>query len=218
MSSTGDFSVISDPLPRNLILLIDRQGKIPRVGEIGEICIGGQQVFSRYLDAPEAAQRVQRYCPTSGGPLFATGDLGIYRPDITIQFLGREDTQMKLSSERVEIEEIESVTLSLEAVERCAVLVEKNQLYTVVQVAEVAFGQNSGRITKRCLSRLPRRLLPVVHLWPQLPLSSSSKLDRHATLQKFRETERLYKIPNKNAPNSEIENAIASIIAKISGH
>ena len=218
VSSTADVSMISDPLPQNLILIIDRQGKISRVGEIGEICIGGQQILSRYLDAPGATQRVQRCCPVSGGPLIATGDLGIYRPDMTIQLLGREDTQVKLSGERIETEEIESVILSLEAVERCAVLVEKNQLHAKVQVAEVSFGQNSDRITERYLSRLPRRLLPVVHLWPQLPLSSSGKLDRHATLQKFRELERLYKIPNENAPNTEIENAIASIVAKIIGH
>ena len=125
---------------------------------------------------------------------------------------------MKLSGERVEIEEIESVILSLSEVERCAVLVEKHQLYAIIQVADLAFGQLSEQITERCLSRLPRRLLPVVQLWPQLPLTSSGKLDRHATLQKFRETERLYEVPSENVPDSETENAIASIIAKISGH
>ena len=87
VSSTADVGVISEPLPRNSILLMDRQGKIPRVGEIGEICIGGQQVFSRYLDAPKATQRARQYCPASGDSLFTTGDLGVYRSDMTIQFL-----------------------------------------------------------------------------------------------------------------------------------
>lgn len=137
---------------------------------------------------------------------------------MTIQLVGRKGTQVKLSGERVEVEEIESIICSFEAVERCAVLVEKNQLYAVVEEREGTSGPTPNQIREWCLRCLPERLMPLVLLWPSLPLTTSNKLDRHAIMQKFREVERLDVVAADNAPTSETEHSIASIIAKISGH
>ena len=218
VSPSSDVGVISSPLPGNMILLLDRQGEIPRVGEIGEICIGGHQVFSGYLGELEVMERALRRSPAFDSRLFATGDLGRYRQDMTIQLLGRKDTQVKLSGERVEVEEIESVICSFEAVERCAVLVEKNQLYAVVEEREGTSGPTSNQIREWCLGHLPERLVPLVLLWPSLPLTTSNKLDRHAVMKKFREVERLGVVTAENTLSSETEHSIASMIAKISGY
>jgi acyl-CoA synthetase (AMP-forming)/AMP-acid ligase II len=172
--------VIASPLPENVILLLDRQGEIPRVGETGEICIGGRQVFAGYVGEPEATKIALRSSPAFGSRLFATGDLGRYRRDMTIQLLGRNDTQVKVSGERVEVEEIESIICSFEAVERCAVLVEQNQLYALVEGREGPSGLTPNHIREWCLRRLLERLMPLLLLWPSLPLTTSSKLDRHA--------------------------------------
>ncbi|KAL8913401.1 MAG: hypothetical protein Q9171_001780 [Xanthocarpia ochracea] len=66
----------------------------------------------------------------------------VYRPEMIVQILSREDSQVQLSGERIEIEEIESIILSLEAIERCAVLVEENQLHAIIQDAETASHQH----------------------------------------------------------------------------
>lgn len=73
---------------------------------IGHIHIGGPGVALGYWKDPErTAQRFFTH-PTTGERLYWTGDLGRYAGDGTIEFLGREDEQVKLHGHRVELGEI----------------------------------------------------------------------------------------------------------------
>ena len=210
--------VISKPLSGNVIVLLSKQGEISRVGEIGEIHIGGHQLFSGYLGEREATERVLRRSLAIDSLLFATGDLGRYRQDMTIELFGRSDTQVKLSGERLEVEEIESIICSFTLVKRCAVLVERNQLYAIVEESERNSRMTSDQIREWCFGRLPERLVPLVIIWPKLPLTVSSKLDRRVIAQNFRNIQRLDVVAVDNTFNSETEHSIASMIMEISGH
>jgi len=53
--------------------------------------------------------------------LYKTGDLGRYRPDGTIEFLGREDFQVKLNGYRIELGEIEAALLQHPAIREAVV-------------------------------------------------------------------------------------------------
>ncbi len=73
---------------------------------IGHIYIGGPGVALGYWKDPErTAQRFFAH-PKTGERLYWTGDLGRYASDGTIEFLGREDEQVKLHGHRVELGEI----------------------------------------------------------------------------------------------------------------
>lgn len=73
---------------------------------IGHIHIGGPGVALGYWKDPErTAQRFFAH-PKTGELLYWTGDLGRYASDGTIEFLGREDEQVKLHGHRVELGEI----------------------------------------------------------------------------------------------------------------
>ncbi|MFG3259815.1 amino acid adenylation domain-containing protein [Streptomyces sp. NPDC048172] len=78
----------------------------------GELWIGGTGVALGYLgDQERTAERFVIH-PDTGERLYRTGDLGRWLPDGTIEFLGREDSQVKVRGHRIELAEIESALLA----------------------------------------------------------------------------------------------------------
>ncbi|WP_426499520.1 amino acid adenylation domain-containing protein [Streptomyces sp. D54] len=90
----------------------------------GELYIGGAGVALGYFgDEERTAQRFLTD-PATGGRLYRTGDLGRYLPDGTIEFLGREDAQIKIRGYRVELAEVEAAVQAHPAVAAGAVIVD----------------------------------------------------------------------------------------------
>lgn len=88
----------------------------------GELYILGAGLALGYLhDEQLTAARFIRH-PVTGERLYRTGDLGRYLPDGSIEFLGREDSQVKIRGHRIELAEIEAALLSFPAVARAAVI------------------------------------------------------------------------------------------------
>lgn len=72
----------------------------------GELWIGGAGVARGYRGEPELT--AQRFVAWNGSRWYRTGDLGRYWPDGNIEFLGREDFQVKIRGHRIELGEIEA--------------------------------------------------------------------------------------------------------------
>ncbi|WP_413805560.1 amino acid adenylation domain-containing protein [Streptomyces sp. OE57] len=78
----------------------------------GELWIGGTGLALGYLgDVERTAERFVRH-PDTGERLYRTGDLGRRLPDGSIEFLGREDFQVKVRGHRIELAEIETALLA----------------------------------------------------------------------------------------------------------
>ncbi|MEV0424054.1 amino acid adenylation domain-containing protein [Streptosporangium canum] len=90
----------------------------------GELYIGGAGLALGYLgDEDRTAQRFIRR-PDTGERLYRTGDLGRYHDDGTIEFLGREDRQVKIRGHRIELAEVEAAIQSHPAVAAVHVLLD----------------------------------------------------------------------------------------------
>ncbi|MFI6739554.1 amino acid adenylation domain-containing protein [Nonomuraea sp. NPDC050451] len=88
----------------------------------GELYIGGSGVAMGYLgDEGRTAERFVRH---GGERLYRTGDLGRYRPDGNIEFLGREDSQVKIRGHRIELAEVETALQAHPAVAAGTVIVD----------------------------------------------------------------------------------------------
>ncbi len=98
-----------------------------------------EKTSSRFIDHPQM------------GRLYATGDLGRYLPDGTLEFLGRCDFQIKINGLRIEPGEIEAVLGKHSLVQSAVVIVqerlEKNRwLLTLFQVIQpLRLNQQIGR-------------------------------------------------------------------------
>ncbi len=106
----------------------------------GELWIGGAGVARGYQG--DAGRTAERFVDWEGQRWYRTGDLARYWPDGTIEFLGRDDFQIKLRGHRIELGEIEAVLAQHPQVKRAVATLDASgrQLEAVV----VAAGSDRG--------------------------------------------------------------------------
>jgi amino acid adenylation domain-containing protein len=82
------------------VYVLNRQGKVMPVGVMGEIYIGGSGVARGYLNRPELTGErfvIDPFARKGGSRMYKTGDMGRWRADGTVEFLGRNDFQVEKS-------------------------------------------------------------------------------------------------------------------------
>ncbi|MBD8455201.1 non-ribosomal peptide synthetase, partial [Serratia rubidaea] len=171
------------PLVNSQIYILDEHLRLTPAGVAGEICIGGAGVARGYLNRPElTAERFIADPFVDGGRLYRSGDLGRWRPDGTLEYLGRNDAQVKLRGFRIEPGEIEAQLAQVAGVREAVVVVREDSpgdrrlaaYYTGKPLAAV-------QLRREAEARLPGYMVPAayVHL-AALPLTANGKLDRRA--------------------------------------
>ena len=107
---------IGGPIANTHIYLLDEQRRLVQVGAVGEIYVGGPTLGRGYLNRPEST--AEKFIPNpfskdSGDRLYKTGDLGRYRPDGSIEFVGRLDDQVKIRGMRIELGDVEAALIGM---------------------------------------------------------------------------------------------------------
>jgi amino acid adenylation domain-containing protein len=162
--------------------VLDHRFEVRPPWATGQIYIGGAGLARGYLgDTERTAQRFVRH-PRTGERLYRTGDLGRYWPDGTIEFLGREDRQVKVLGFRVEPGEVEAALHDYPGVAECVVATETSpdgQLRLVALVVPAAGRRiDEAAVRAHLRDRLPHYMVPgQVHVVPRLPLTANGKVD-----------------------------------------
>lgn len=177
---------IGRPLSNVHIEILDDGRERVAAETAGELFIGGDCLARGYQGRPDlTAERFvdDRFRP--GLRLYRTGDRARWRPDGTLEFLGRLDDQVKISGYRVEPGEIEAVMAECPGVSQAAVLVREDRpgdkRLVGYYVASSAGAVTPGALQAQLRQRLPRYMLPaaLVEL-TALPLSANGKVNRLA--------------------------------------
>jgi amino acid adenylation domain-containing protein len=185
-----DVVTIGRPIANTQIHILDSQLDRVPVGTTGEIYIGGDGMARGYFAKPDLT--AERFIPDifsvqPGDWLYRTGDLGRYRADGAIEYVGRVDQQVKIRGRRSELGEIEIVVASHEAVREAAVVVQEDgggvkRLVGYVVLKE--FAAESQKPTGREIrdyvrSQLPDYMVPAVIVeLDRMPLTPNGKLNR----------------------------------------
>jgi amino acid adenylation domain-containing protein len=209
---------IGKPIANSRIYILDKRLDPMPIGVSGEIYIGGAGVARGYLNQSELTAERFIADPFSAGPearLYRTGDLGKWREDGTIEYLGRNDHQIKIRGYRVELGEIESQLALAAEVREAAVMVREDEPGQKRLVAYVTLGRRQPQdamvkqMREHLASRLPPHMVPSAFVvLERLPTTPSGKLDR-----------RRLPAPERDTYASQqfvpVEGAIEKVIAEI---
>jgi amino acid adenylation domain-containing protein len=188
--AAGEPVTIGRPIANTWCYVLDDCGQPAPIGVRGALHVGGVGLARGYAGHTEltaARFPTDPFAAREGARMFRTGDRARYLPDGRIEFLGRDDTQVKLRGVRIELREIESALRALDGVADALVVPVPNANAPNHLVAHVRpdrpFGGSIWAAGLRAdLARvLPAAFVPariVTH--HSLPTTPSGKIDRLA--------------------------------------
>ncbi len=211
---------IGRPIANTQVYILDSNLQRVPVGIIGELYVAGDGLARGYWAAPD--RTAERFLPNpwaqTGTRMYRTGDLARYRPDGTIEFLGRVDHQVKIRGFRIELGEIEAVLRSHADVQDCLVMVlpEKQKRLCAYVVLQAGATVDSSTLSRFIQERLPDYMLPATLIrLEQFPLTPNGKVDRSAL--PLPSPDRPTLSGSFIAPRTATEQQIAALFAEILG-
>lgn len=182
----GEFTTIpiGKPVANTSLYILDTNRKLVPVGVPGELYISGSQLARGYLNKPALTNDKFVNDPfTEGRKMYRTGDIARWREDGNIEYLGRNDDQVKINGYRIELGEIETVLGQMPGIHHAVVIATQetaaNRKLVGYVVPKEIFDKDA--IIKYLKERLPDYMVPasLVKL-ENIPLTSNGKVDKKA--------------------------------------
>jgi len=181
----NDFENIPIGRPiHNIRLYVIRDGRQMAIGEAGELCIAGTGLARGYLN--NAALTDEKFTDNPVNPgerIYRTGDIARWLPDGNIEYLGREDHQVKIRGLRIELGEIENTVREYPGITDCIAVVKKYSENIILIIAYVVCRSDLdvGDLMRHLKKRLPDYMIPNrFQKIDEMPLTPSGKADRKA--------------------------------------
>jgi yersiniabactin nonribosomal peptide synthetase len=174
-------------MPNQQMYVLNKQLDYSPVGVVGDIYIGGKglakgywkdecKTKSKFIIHPKAKQR-----------LYQTGDIGRYLSDGSIEFLGREDTQVKLGGYRIELGEIEATLTKIDSIKKAMVSVESNneKTYLIAYVIPESMPNHSLDYTVKCKNQFIQSIGETLTADKSLQAASLTEHSELIAMQEF---------------------------------
>ncbi|MBW4609145.1 MAG: amino acid adenylation domain-containing protein [Hassallia sp. WJT32-NPBG1] len=182
----------------------------------GQLYIGGIGLAQGYWKNPEKTNASFIIHPQTQERLYKTGDLGRYLPDGNIEFLGREDFQVKVNGYRIELGEIETVLQQYPTIKEVVVNAfgESGKNQQLIAYIVLAHTESSGNIHSTLQSflqqKLPDYMVPAIYVpLDALPLTCNGKVDRRSLPVPENLRPQIHTV--EALPKTEVERLIANL-------
>ncbi|MFI6644564.1 amino acid adenylation domain-containing protein [Streptomyces sp. NPDC050504] len=218
-------SPIGVPIPDLRVYVLDHWGMPAPAGVPGELYVGGDGVALGYVDRP--ALTAERFVPdpfsgVPGARLYRTGDVGRFDASGGLEYLGRNDDQVKVRGFRIETGEVEAALARHPAVRAAAVTVRTDGGAPRLVGYAVTGGQADGeQVTASALREhlaawLPEHMVPGAFVFlDELPTTAHGKVERSALPAP--DSSRPELAQEYAAPRDAAERALAEVWAEVLG-
>ena len=212
---SSDNISIGKPIANTQVYICDKNLNLVPIGIDGEICVGGIGVANGYFNNKSATEKCFVKNPFGEGLIYKTGDLGRYRDNGEIEYIGRSDFQVKIRGLRIELGEIESSILKYPNIENVVVVkqeVQNREFLTAYFVSNKRI--EIKKLRKYLADILPSYMVPSYFIpLDELPYNQNGKVDRK-TLPL---SEEILKISSEEyiAPRTDLQKRIVEIWEKV---
>lgn len=210
---------IGRPIDNDRLYILDQNNHVRPTGMIGELCIAGEGVSAGYLNDPERTKvKFKKLKDVDSGIIYFTGDLARLRHDGTIEYFGRNDSQVKVRGFRIELGEIESAISKQNYINENIVLTKtgKDDILRLYAFVVLNNKKTAEEIKKDIAQCVPKYMVPdQVIILKNMPVTANGKADRKLllTLPDKQNDVDIEKIP----PKTKVEKTLAKIWQDVLG-
>jgi amino acid adenylation domain-containing protein len=185
---TNQSPTIGRPVDNTRVYVLDPDLQLVPIEVPGELCVGGANLARGYVNQPDLT--AERFIPnpfstSPGERLYRTGDRVRYLANGQIEFLGRQDHQIKIRGHRIELGEIEAIINQYPAVGESIVVCHEDERGEKRLAAYLVPGEHAQlsieSLRAILLERVPDYMVPDAFVvLESLPLNANGKVDREA--------------------------------------
>ncbi len=170
-----NFVPIGGALANTGLHLLDQNRMEVPIGVPGELHLSGVGLSPGYHRRDNLTD--EKFFTSQGTRLYATGDRARFRPDGTLEFLGRIDHQIKLRGFRIELGEIESLLTQHPDIELALVALEDERL--ISWCLNPKDNLTAPALHAMLKKQLPPYMVPSeILIMERFPLNQNGKVDR----------------------------------------
>ncbi|MCM1508046.1 MAG: non-ribosomal peptide synthetase [Ruminococcus flavefaciens] len=185
-----DIIPIGNPIYNKRMYILNDDKQPCAVGEEGNIWIAGFGTFGGYIGMSPEQSGLSEDIIESSELMYNSGDRGMRLENGEIIYLGRKDNQIKISGQRIEIEEIEQVLLRNDKIESAGLCITGNgeqtrsvMFYKSADGTDLSYSELSDFMGKYLSAGvIPNRFIRI----DDMPLTNNGKLDRIALAEKIK--------------------------------
>lgn len=176
---------IGRPVPNSMSVIVDNMGHLLPLGIPGELCLLGRQMSRGYWRQEEQTASHFSSCAfLEGETMYHTGDIARWNEDGELEYLGRNDSQVKFNGFRIELGEIEKEIMSYTSVTAATVLLYKRKnIETLVGYYCAEISIDPQAILHHLRISLPQHMIPqMLTQIDKMPMTPNGKIDKKALL------------------------------------
>jgi N-(5-amino-5-carboxypentanoyl)-L-cysteinyl-D-valine synthase len=216
---------LGKPLSNTKMFVLNESLEEVPPNAIGKLYLSGECVTQGYLNRPSENAKsfiFNKFKKEEGSDsknlLYNTGDLVRWNKDGNLEYIGRDDFQVKINGLRIDLSEIKNTVLNFEKIQQCAVVVdESDKNLNQKQIIVYYVSKNNEKIDRNPLFdflslKLPTFMIPkkIIQIFGHLPLTSNGKLDERV-LTKSNSTEVYTNCTTFTPPSNYLEEKLCQI-------